>query len=491
MLSNTTKRSFYIILMIIFGLGIIRYQIQLLSYLEWEDEVTHIVTSKLIYSGKTLYSEIHELHGPLTFLSGLLVESLGNFGIRAHRIPIAILQWFAWLAIYFSPLLKNQSHLVRITYALVCVTISLIYFPDIFGHTYLFQVIAGLFLVIILSQYTFPSFIKADQSRSKVILGNALIACLPFLAFTYIPIASALFLAGLTRQNLRISIYTAVITVALNLLFLVSIGSITGYLALHYWINLVVSRQFIEGEALGLIYLIKSALNSITVDLSRFGIFLLICTSLAQLAKFENKFPWRVILIGLGIASLLTRAQGFQGLTLLYLSLSLPLIFLYHANLKEGGLLKKDLFLAPILIVCFIKILLLSPANILDRQIRSSSEFSELVKKITDQNDRIIAWPFQNYEYLLSDRLPASGNFFYLPWQPAYYANPKFGIVIDSCSDIQSAKPKIMLISEYDFNGVKWGEYKPKCLEEILKTQYHRIPNSAYYIRDDLIKILN
>ena len=351
MLSNTTKRSLYIILMIIFGLGIIRYQIQLLSYLEWEDEVTHIVTSKLIHSGKTLYSEIHELHGPLTFLSGLLVESLGNFGIRAHRIPIAILQWFAWLAIYFSPLLKNQSHLVRITYALVCVTISLIYFPDIFGHTYLFQVIAGLFLVIILSQYTFPSVIKANQSRSKVILGNALIACLPFLAFTYIPIASALFLAGLTRHNLRISIYTAVITVALNLLFLVSIGSITGYLALHYWINLVVSRQFIEGEALGLIYLIKSALNSITVDLSRFGIFLLICTSLAQLAKFENKFPWRVILIGLGIVSLLTRSQGFQGLTLLYLSLSLPLIFLYHANLKEGGLLKKDLFLAPILIV--------------------------------------------------------------------------------------------------------------------------------------------
>ena len=48
-----------------------------------------------------------------------------------------------------------------------------------------------------------------------------------------------------------------------------------------------------------------------------------------------------------------------------------------------------------------------------------------------------------------------------------------------------------MLISEYDFNAMKWGEYKPKCLEEILKTQYHRIPNSAYYIRDDLIKILN
>lgn len=200
MLSNSSKRYIFVILTIILGLSIIRYQIQLLSYLEWEDEVTHIVTSKLINSGKTLYSEIHELHGPLTFASGILIESFGDFGIKAHRIPIAILQWIAWLAIYRSPLLKNQSNLVRLTYTLTCATISLIYFPDIFGHTYLFQVIAGLFLAIILSQYSLPSITEVKLSNSKIILGNVLIASLPFLAFTYIPISGALFLAGLTRK---------------------------------------------------------------------------------------------------------------------------------------------------------------------------------------------------------------------------------------------------------------------------------------------------
>jgi len=486
MLSNPSKRNIFIILVVILGLSIIRYQIQLLSYLEWEDEVTHIVTSKLIASGKSLYSEIHELHGPLTFATGILIELLGNFGIKAHRIPIAILQWMAWLAIYFSPLLKNQSHPVRFTYTLICATISLIYFPDIFGHTYLFQVIAGLFLAIIISQHSFPSITEAKQSKIKIILGNALIASLPFLAFTYIPISIALFFASLTRQNIRISAYTAAITIALNLLFLASVGSFSGYLAMHYWINIAVSRQFIEGEALGFTYLLKSALSAITSDLSRFSVFLLICTSLTKLARYEKRFPWRALLISLGIASLLARSQGFQGLTLLYLSLSLPTILLYEAKPVKEYSHKNELFLMPIIAVCLVKILLLSPANISDRQIRSTSEFSNLVKQITEKNDRIISWPFQNYEYILSDRLPASGNFFYLPWQPEYYKNPKFGIAIDTCAEIKATKPKIMLISEYDFNGVKWIDYQPKCLDELLKIQYHRIPNTSYYVRGDI-----
>lgn len=485
---NSYKHYIFIILIVILGLSAIRYQIQLLGYLEWEDEVTHIVTSKLIHAGKTLYSEIHELHGPLTLAPGVLIEFFGDFSIRVHRIPIMILQWIAWLAIYFSPLLKSQTHLIRLTYTLICATISLLYFPDIFGHTYLFQVIAGLFLSIILSQYSFPSITKIKPSNYRIILGNILIASLPFLAFTYIPISVALFFASLTRQNLRISIYVVAFTIALNLLFLTSIGSISGYLAMHFWINLAVSRQFIEGEPLSSAYLLKSALSAITTDLSRFGIFVLICTSLTKLAKYEQKFPWRVTLIGLGIASLLTRSEGFQGLVLLYLSLSVPTILLYRSKPIEASSLNQGLFVAPIIAVCIIKILLLSPANIEDRQIRSSSPFSQLVKKITNKNDRIISWPFQNYEYILSNRLPASGNFFYLPSQPAYYQKPKFGITIDSCNEIQEVKPKIMLIAEYDFNGVKWDDYKPKCLKEFLDTSYQRIHNSFYYIRNDIYR---
>ena len=489
-MSNATKKSILIILMMIFSIGIIRYQVQLLSYLEWEDEVTHIVTSKLIHSGKRLYSEIHELHGPLTFLSGIAIETFGSFGVKAHRLPIAILQWIAWAAIFFSPVLKTQNLYSRFAYIAISATVSLIYLPEIFGHTYLFQVIAGLLLIIILAQYSLPSILEEEAlSTHQIIIGNFLIACLPFLAFTYIPISGGLFIAGLSKRNFRVACLSFIFGLIFNIAFLASIGSIPGYIALHYWINLAVSRQFIEGEAIGIGYLVKSALNAITSDLSRFGIFVIISLALTKLAQYEKKIPWRSFLLGLGIASLLTRSQGFQGLTLLYLTFALPLVFLYLPKKPSYENNWSLFFLTPILFICLIKLFILSPANIVDRQVRTSSSFSLLVKKYTQSNDPIIAWPFQNYEYLLSDRLPASGNFFYLPWQAKYYQEPKLGIKIDSCTEIEKKLPKVMLISEYAFNGIDWKQYAPGCLPEILKKNYRSIPNTAIYLRSDIFKL--
>ena len=191
-------------------------------------------------------------------------------------------------------------------------------------------------------------------------------------------------------------------------------------------------------------------------------------------------------MVGLGIASLLTRSQGFQGLALLYLSFALPLVFLFFPKKQSYESNRSLFFLTPILFICLIKIFILSPANIADRQVRTSSSFSQLVNKYTQANDPIIAWPFQNYEYLLSERLPASGNFFYLPWQAKYYQEPKLGITIDSCSDIKKKMPKVMLISEYAFNGIEWNQYAPNCLTEILEKNYRQIPNSAIYLRSDI-----
>ena len=148
---------FNLIIFGVFATLIIRYQIQLLTYLEWGDETANIVTSKLIYAGKTLFSQIHELHGPLSYLPGLIVEQFGDFGVRGHRIPIAILQWLALISLYFSPLLKRQNFYLKLSYCVAAATVMVIYFADLFGSTYLFQVMAGLFFVIILAQYTLPA----------------------------------------------------------------------------------------------------------------------------------------------------------------------------------------------------------------------------------------------------------------------------------------------------------------------------------------------
>lgn len=475
-----------IILFAIFIPLMLRYQVELLTYLDWGDETASIVTAKMMASGKKLFSEIHELHGPLSYLPGILTEQFGDFGVKGHRVPILLLQWVALAAIYFSPI--GPSKILRIVYCIICGTIIAIYLPDLFGHTYIFQVLAGLMLIIILSQYTLPAILKPHTLKNRqVVLGNILIVSLPFLAFTYIPISIALLISSFRRQYKRTIIWSSIIGVAANILFLVSFGSIPGFIALHFWINLAVSREFIEGEALGLRYVFIAALKSVTSDLSRFGIFILISAAITSIARNEKGLPWRSAALGLGIASLLVRSMGFQGLPLIYLSLSIPLVFFSQHPRKEKN---SDLFdvivLMPVVIICFIKLALLSPANIPERKTLTSSTFSELTKKITTKEDRVIAWPFKNDEYVLAERLPASGNFFYLPWQGKYYEDPLLGMKIDSCKEIIANKPKIIFIEKYSFGGVAWEDYSQECIEKILGENYIKTQGKDFYIRKDI-----
>jgi len=119
----------------IFTLLAIRYQIKLFNYIEWGDESETIVASKMIAAGYSLYSQIFNHHGPLTFPPGVVLEKLGDYGVVGHRVSIAMLQIFALLSIYFSPILN--SGLVRKLYTMAAGSVMLLYLPEIFGHTYM------------------------------------------------------------------------------------------------------------------------------------------------------------------------------------------------------------------------------------------------------------------------------------------------------------------------------------------------------------------
>ena len=482
-------RTLKIALLVLIGALITRYQWHLLSYLEWYDEVEHIVGSKLIVAGSKLYESIHALHGPLIYFSGVLLENIGNYGVRGHRIPIAILQWLALLSIYFSPI--NSPRSVKLAYVLAVATVMLIYLPDLFGHTYIFQVVAGLFLIIILTQYTLPTLINPSSlNRPRIFTGNFLIACLPFLALTYIPLSLALFICSIRKQYFKTALSGFLLSISLNVIFLAIIGSISGYFILHFWVNLHYARPFVEGEALGIKYFANAALNAISADLLRFTIFILICSGIYRLAMLEKKFPWRASLLGIGIASLLTRSMGFQGLPLLYLALTFPLVFFsWNTNARHNKSWYLRLLLLPLIALCMLKLFLLNPAKISDRQIRTTSEFSNLAQLLTNKEDRILAWSWKQYEYLLADRLPASGNFFYLPWQNEYYKHPLYDIKIDSCRDIEINKPKIMFIDEATYGGAFWKDYAPICVSNILQNQYIRLDKTNYYLRKDIYPI--
>ena len=475
----------YWILLVLFSFLILRYQIRLLDYFEWSDESETIVAAKMMAAGDSLYSQIFNIHGPLVFLPGMLLEKLSHFQIRGHRVFILILQWAALAAIYFSPVMKNR--MVKLLYSVFSASIMLIYFSEIFGHTYIYQVIAGLILLIILSQYAIPIIFCPDQvGKKRIALGNILLASLPFLAMTYIPAALLIWLGCIRREYLTNTLFYSLLGFLFNLLFLIFFGSIAGYFALHIYLNLNVISQYTQ-DKLSSWQFMTAFFYGASSDLIRFIIFCISTIALTVLATSEKKLPWRVILLWLGFFSLLIRGSGFQGLPYLYASLALPIVFFREIKTLQ---LKSAILLCLLIIFFLIKLSLIVPMDknrLNSKKIPENTEYALLVKKLTNQDDRIIAYSFQNHQYIFADRLPASGNYFYFPWQEEYNNNPRYGIKLDACQDIKNNKPKLMLIDKMNINGEYPWESYAQCIQKIIDRDYSQLLGKHYYIRNDLV----
>lgn len=488
---SISERRTEVCVAIAFGIFIVlalHYQFLLLDNFSWGDEAETIVGAKLIAAGSRLYSEIYNPHGPLTFLPGVLLELVGSFKVQGHRVFIALLQIAAMVAIYRSPLINGAN--VRRIYVGLAATITLLYLPEVYGHSYVFQVMAGLLLVIIIAQYVLPAIANpAALSRPRVILGNALIACLPFLAITYVPIAGLLFLCALRKPFYRLSITTFVIGILANIIILAALGSIPGYFAFHIYLNMKVLPFFTFGQdSWPLVMYWRNAQDAVVANFQNFALMLLAVATIVKLSYKERGLPWRSLLLALGISSLIVRGLGFHGIPYYYCLLVLPLTLV---NQSTKPSVRAVWAILGVTLICFAKLSLSNPndaAKMHARKIPEATEFTPYVKEFTGKKDRIIAYSFQNHEYIAADRLPASGHYFYLPWQEKYNENPQFGIKIDACKDIEINRPKIMMIDKAQFGAATWDSYG-KCVQSIIDRNYTQIPNQPIYLLNSIKSI--
>lgn len=484
-IQERTFKYCFLFIFSIFILLAIRYQLKLLSYMEWGDESETIVAAKMIAAGSSLYSQIFNHHGPLTFLPGVLLEKIGDFGVKGHRFLIAIFQIIAILSLYFSPLLKNNF--TRYLYAVITISSLLLFFPEMFGHMYKYQVLAGLLLVIIFAQYTLPAVIdETPLPLRNIIIGNILIASLPFLAINYIPISVFLFFASLKRNFLGISFISYTMGFVSNILFLAAIGSIPGFLAFHIYLNLKILPLY-NSTNLDLSSFISIVFNSIISSTTQLFLFMGLVAAIYFLAAYEkNKFPWRSTLIFIGIGTLLIRGINFHTLPYFYSLLALPLVFLYNRFITNR---QWQMLVLLLTLGCMIKLSLLIPADrrqFQGKKIPATTDFAQFVELFTEKNDRIIVYSFQNFQYIAANRLPASGYYFYLPWQEKYNENPKFGISINPCQDIANYRPKIMLIDKWKvWDRFSWESYA-SCIQKLIDSYYVQWPDRPYYLRKDL-----
>ncbi|WP_165711247.1 hypothetical protein [Stenotrophomonas maltophilia] len=465
-------------------LALVAYQYRLLNFMQYGDESETIVAAKMMVAGSSLYRDFFNHHGPLTFLPGMIVELLGGHTVAAHRVFIDLLQLAALASLFFSPLIKGKHVVVRVTYVLVVATIYVAVLPAGFGHTYIYQVMCGLMLTIALSGWLLPLLGNdGAQGGTRTITGSALIACLPFLAITYLPASAALLIASLHRDNWRKVVLGTSAAVVLNLIFLATTGSLRGYLAFHIYLNATILPLFNEGQAAPLI---QNAFFAATSDLGSLLQLALVVGSLAFAAGLKKGFPWRHVLVGLAIGSLLLRGLAFHGLSYQYAALALPLLLVARLDDRSVAMRGMLLILGTVLLARLVTGGQDERAHIAKYRIPETTEFSRLAKALTRPGDRILAYSFQNYEYIASDRLPASGYYFYFPWQQKYLEHPVLGIRIDPCEDINTVKPKIVMLHEWKvWDRVEWSSYGA-CISSALARDYVRLPHTIYYVRNDI-----
>jgi len=68
-----------------------------------------------------------------------------------------------------------------------------------------------------------------------------------------------------------------------------------------------------------------------------------------------------------------------------------------------------------------------------------------LAQALAPAGEPILSTVFLPQWYLLTERLPSSGAYYYLPWQAAYNRAPVLDYRLDPCADLERAPPKLIV----------------------------------------------
>lgn len=470
---------------------ILRRQIAGLDLLEVGDESETIVTAKMLAAGMRLYSEVFNHHGPLTFLPGVFLGWFGDWGIPVYRIPILLGQWAVIAALYGSPLLRGSAWRPWLALGLGALLVH--YVPVVLGNTFLYQTMAAQMLAVAFAVLILPAVLDpVRRPRSwQIAIGNVLLAGLPFLAFTYIPLAGLLFLAALRRDTVKESFGWLFFGAALNLAWLVGIGSIPGFVAYHFYMNIALLPEFVHEGPRAIFESVLACLANGPYAWIAGPMFALLLIGL--LRHDRSALRWRTAFVGLALLSLLGRGPMFHALPFYYVLFTVPLAFVsWERPVPRSVVAVAFVFCALAVADTLRPPLARALGGMAMAPIPTRESNADIIRDVTLRDDRILVYTWANIIYLLADRLPASGYFFYFPWQAAYTRAPVLGVQIDACRDLGSVRPKAVLLDRQPafFQPLPkflWESYG-RCVDEIVAREYVKLLNRPLYLRRDVFE---
>lgn len=486
------QRSLWVGALALLGVTLIlRRQIAGLDLLEVGDESETIVTAKMLAAGMRLYAEVFNHHGPLTFLPGVLIAWLGDPAIPVYRIPILLGQWGGIAALYWSPLLRGIAWRPWLALGLGALLVH--YVPVVLGNVFLYQTMAAQMLAVAFAVLILPAVVESGRrpQRWQLALGNLLLAGLPFLGFIYIPLAGLLFLAALRADTAKESFAWLFTGVALNLAWLIAIGSIPGFVAYHFYMNIVLLPTFVQTSPQSIAEAIEACLASGPYAWVAGPAFAALAVGLVW--RDDSWWRWRSVFVVLAIVSILIRGPLFHALPFYYLLFAIPLIYVSPRSPSSRQLAAVAFVFFALAIVDTLRPPLKHALGALAMTpIPAGDDNSGIIRDVTLPDDRILAYTFANSTYLFADRLPASGYFFYFPWQAAYSRDPVLGINIDACRDIRLERPKAVLLDRQPaFNlplpQFLWRSYG-SCIDDAVAHDYVKLLSRPLYLRSDVFE---
>jgi hypothetical protein len=479
------------------------------------DETMHFIGAKALLSGKILYRDYIELHGPLAYAIPQGFFWIFGWGEPLHaRAILIVLTAIAALSVGGSPCLGDMwERMVAAAFFLGMIT-TLWIVQGLCLYNY--QPPAGAFMVIALALTVFPSWLDVFPRAAVTFLAGCCLALTPFLAFSYGPAAILFFTsavwaqwAGGQRRQAGAMMAGAAAGVFLMVCWILRFADLRGYFVFHFIHALVDFGPYLHFGLLPAIEVLwihtaaKDLPQAMGVIAATAGFLALLASDVARRRHFVP------VIIGLaGVIATNSRASsGFQDDTFLFvsfglLSLSTPLLF--RRTLGTVPWARAWAVSLPALVIVgaefTARAAISSPQGFTRRQIReqppaslmqSDAPWARDTRTVTAPDEPILAIPFEPDIYALAGRMPMDRYIYYLPWDADYARHPWLGIKRDLCLDIVRTPPPMIY-----YNGwVVWNKWDPQhyiaCLLPILAAQYRPMPGEKnFYVRLDRVNRL-
>lgn len=493
-----------------------------LRTLGFPDEVEQLVAGQMLNHGRHLYRDVFSHHGPLPYMIAQLYASLVSESDFSYiRIFQVILAMGSCMAVVLCPALKIIPARIWAG-ALYLLLLALVWIPDGMA-LFLYPWMSGFLLVIVIAQGVVPSMFSERPSKSGLITSGAAGALACFCGYSSGPAALLFALSlfashALPSSSRRVAVDASLFALGAGLAtlavgtWLYVFGDIKGFYVYHFYFNQHVYVKYIDYSVLDLLKNFALSFTPQTI-IGSVGVFSFICwlyifaALKPKSASAKTFLAWAFSLVFLASGVVFANARGGSGLgdsgfltsNLALFSIAISLVL--ERNLLGGSKwgivysISASMMVALLVsqiggyAVSFLGIPQKEASSYVETIKPDKSAIYEFVRTITRKDGDLLVLNYNATLYLKADRLPASGNLFYLPWQAEYNKSPKYGYKIDICSDIRMRRPAVI----WFFNWRVWEKYSiddyEPCVISLIVAGYTPLSfDSPWHIRNDLFK---